>query len=535
MNLHIFSISLLIGGVLSKDMSPTAYFPELTDKDFKDEISRSGIVLVMFMAPWCGHCQKLHPEVELAAKMLRKSPYPLLIAQVDCTKKGKKTCTKAQVTGYPTLKIYKNGPFWKEYDGPRTAKGIAEYMTRHARPCPAEIKNEANIEELASDDNAFVAFFKKGTKDNVLKDAFLKLAEEQRGHLRMGFSEDPDLILNHCPSYGVVFVRNKWLRNKFEPDEVVYDGEETQVALEEWMKNVQHGIVGLRTPSNIRDFTLPVVVAYYDVDYEKNPKSTNYWRNRILKVAKDYKDDFKFAISSKFDFAGDFGAYGYTSFPGKGKEPIILAKTHSGKFKMNDSFTVEAFDEFLKKLKADELKPYFKAEEPTKQGTENPIITVVEKTFENLVLKSGKDSFILFYSSKTNEGMEFQAHWYNLAEELVGEDVDVLQMDYAYNEMPDNYKLVGTYSVYWVPKNDKSHPVIYGGNKGEGRTYPSLLRYVCRKATEELKYRNRKGKLKKIEEKKSGQKKSEQKKSEQKKSEQKESEPKKPDLEKTEL
>ena len=37
-----------------------------------------------------------------------------------------------------------------------------------------------------------------------------------------------------------------------------------------------------------------MVTAYYGVDYEKNAKGTNYWRNRILKV-KDYFFDGGFS------------------------------------------------------------------------------------------------------------------------------------------------------------------------------------------------------------------------------------------------
>ena len=33
----------------------------------------------------------------------------------------------------------------------------------------------------------------------------------------------------------------------------------------------------------------PIVVAYYDVDYVKNIKGTNYWRNRIKKVTKGHE------------------------------------------------------------------------------------------------------------------------------------------------------------------------------------------------------------------------------------------------------
>lgn len=45
-----------------------------------------------------------------------------------------------------------------------------------------------------------------------------------------------------------------------------------------------NGLVGHRKSDNKEDFKTPLVVAYYAVDYVKNSKGTNYWRNRILKV-----------------------------------------------------------------------------------------------------------------------------------------------------------------------------------------------------------------------------------------------------------
>lgn len=34
------------------------------------------------------------------------------------------------------------------------------------------------------------------------------------------------------------------------------------------------------TAGNAGDFKKPIATAYYNVDYVKNPKGTNYWRNR---------------------------------------------------------------------------------------------------------------------------------------------------------------------------------------------------------------------------------------------------------------
>ena len=37
-----------------------------------------------------------------------------------------------------------------------------------------------------------------------------------------------------------------------------------------------YGLVGVRTQDNAKDFKQPVVIAYYAVDYKKNPKGTNF-------------------------------------------------------------------------------------------------------------------------------------------------------------------------------------------------------------------------------------------------------------------
>lgn len=97
-------------------------------------------------------------------------------------------------------------------------------------------------------------------------------------------------------------------------------------------------MVGHRQRDNINDFKNPQVLAYYAVDYVKNPKGTNYWRNRILKVAKEFASDFTFSVSAKDDFQHELNEFGLDYVPSE--KPVVFARNGKGeKFIMRDEFS----------------------------------------------------------------------------------------------------------------------------------------------------------------------------------------------------
>eukprot|EP00727_Mastigamoeba_balamuthi_P013130 m51a1_g844 putative Protein disulfide-isomerase (306) ;mRNA; r:769679-770789 len=100
----------------------------LTDADFAERTA-SGVWLVKFYAPWCGHCKKLAPTwEELAA---RAHGTQLHVAEVDCTA-SKTVCKDHGVRGYPTVKLFDAGAV-TDFQGRREVKAFIEFAIDKAK------------------------------------------------------------------------------------------------------------------------------------------------------------------------------------------------------------------------------------------------------------------------------------------------------------------------------------------------------------------------------------------------------------------
>ena len=133
----------------------------LTDSTFDQAIKKYENIFVTFYAPWCGHCQKLLPELEKVAKIL--SQENIIIAKVDATKE-KKLSRKHKITSYPTLKFSKEGT-WIKYIGPRTQNDLISWARKKAAPPVILLKTFEETEKLKNDNNIIIVYFGKEEKD----------------------------------------------------------------------------------------------------------------------------------------------------------------------------------------------------------------------------------------------------------------------------------------------------------------------------------------------------------------------------------
>jgi protein disulfide isomerase family A protein 3 len=463
---------------------------ELTDANFESGMADYGIALVKFYAPWCGHCKKLAPEFDRASSILAADDPPVALVKVDCTAETK-VCGKYGVSGYPTLKIFRNGEQTEDYNGPRDADGIVKYMRSKAGPSSKPLTTEAEVQAFMNkDEHVILGFF--DSEDSELNKQFKKLADSLNEDFRFAHSVDKDVNAKVGYSEDIVIVRPKKMANKFEESNVKYDGDSALHKIKTWVHDNVHGLAGHRTPSNQDQFKTPLVVAYYDVDYVKNAKGTNYWRNRVMKVAQKFNDkNVFFAVSDATEFSYELTEYGLK--PSSDGKPVVAAKDAAHqKFVMSQEFSMETFESFVNDFLDGKLEAYLKSE-PVPASQDEPVKVVVAKNFEDIVNDESKDVLIEFYAPWCGHCKSLAPKYDELATKLADEsDIVIAKMDATANDVPKPYEVRGFPTIFFAPKGGKKNPKKYEG----GREVDDFIKYIAKSSTDPLQGYNRNGKKK---------------------------------------
>uniref|UniRef100_A0A0N4ZU86 Protein disulfide-isomerase n=1 Tax=Parastrongyloides trichosuri TaxID=131310 RepID=A0A0N4ZU86_PARTI len=462
---------------------------ELTDANFDSRIEEYEVALVKFYAPWCGHCKRMAPDFEKAAIKLKANDPPVTLVKVDCTVE-KKVCEDHKVQGFPTLKIFRKGVLASDYEGPRDAEGIIKFMRGQSGPSSKELKSVADFEKfIADEDQSVIGFFESESK---LKDSFLKVADTERDRFRFAHTSNKALLEKQGLTDDIVVFTPKKLQNKFESHEHKYDGNYDTDKIKNFLIYESTGLAGIRTQGNLFQFTRrPLFIVYYNVDYVKDPKGSQYWRNRVLKVAQEFKRKAYFAVSSKEEFGQEIESVGLSDRKESDK-PIVSALTNDGKFPMESEFSIDNFKKFVEDVLAGKVEAYMKSEPiPENQGA---LKVAVGKNFKELITDSDKDVLIEFYAPWCGHCKSLAPKYEELAETLVNEDVVIAKMDATANDVPPMFDVKGFPTIYWLPKNTKV-PVPYNA----GREVKDFIKFIAAHSTDGLKGYDKSGKKTKSE------------------------------------
>ncbi|KAJ6855523.1 protein disulfide-isomerase 5-2-like [Populus alba x Populus x berolinensis] len=283
---------------------------ELDESNFDSTISTYDYVFVDFYAPWCGHCKRLAPELDVAAPILAELKKPIVIAKVNADKYTR-LARKHEVDGFPTLKIYMHG-VPTDYYGPRKAELLVHFLRKFVATDVTILNSDSAIRDFVEEAGThFPIFIGFGINETVMSNLAIKYKKKAWFSVASDFSDDvmvqydfdkiPTLVCIH-PSYN---------------DHTVFYGPFEEEFMEEF---ITQNYLPLAVPINSETLKVlkgdqrKIVLTILEDDSEE--KSQNLIK--ILKAAASANRDLVFGyvgVKQWEEFTETFGANKETKLP----------------------------------------------------------------------------------------------------------------------------------------------------------------------------------------------------------------------------
>ena len=458
-------------------LSTSAKYPKennvivLTDSTFRKALDEFQNLMVLFYAPWCGHCKKFHPEYEKAASSLQKEN--IFLAKVDA-ESNKNLATQYQIESYPTIKVFIKKREYS-YEGERNEESVIDFMRQYSAPALKVINNKEEAEKFFKENEITIVYFGND------EDSIMEFESSARLNRDIPFVhiENEDVInkLNGKKDQIVIIKSNEdnkriEFKNDINEEEIndfidLYGGPKVYSWDEKGIK-----IVFQKSKPSLFFFADPE-----DKKYDDYEELLNKIQPRIFPYVKivllNNKEGEEKRIS---DFIGV-----------KDSDLPCVKIIHSHEFRVRKYSLKKEINEeniinFVLEYSKGGLKPELKSEEEPKENN-GTIYYIVGKSFKKDVMNSTKDFLIKIYAPWCSHCQELEPIYKKLAEDLKNnKNLVIAESDGTKNEF-EEFNVIGYPSLLFVPGNKKNESDFIIFPDEEERTYDNILKFVKKHST----------------------------------------------------
>ncbi|PIN02415.1 Protein disulfide isomerase (prolyl 4-hydroxylase beta subunit) [Handroanthus impetiginosus] len=425
---------------------------ELNSDVTKRVIEENEYVLVLGYAPWCSRSAELMPRFAEAANVLKGLGSGVLFAKLDA-ERYPKAASSIGIKGFPTLLLFVNGSS-QPYTGGFSSEEIVIWARKKTGTPVIRINSVAEANEFLRQHAIYaVGLFDK--YEGPEYGEFIKAAEDDNDFqfVETSSTEVADVLYPVVkptkPFFGLV---------KDEPEHYTsLDGNLSSDRILQFLENNKFPLVTVMTELNsakVYSSTKKLqVYVFAEADDLKKLLEP------LQDVAKKFKSKIMFVA---VDIGEDNLAKPFLTLFGleESDETAVIAFDYNSnsKYLLELDPTPRNIEDFCTGLLQGTLSPYYKSQ-PIPDNKNASILTVVGKTFDDLVLSSLKNILLEVHTpwcvscETTSKQVEKLAKHFKGLDELV-----FARIDASANEHPK--LLVEDYpTLLFYPASDKSNPI----------------------------------------------------------------------------
>lgn len=412
----------------------------LTETVFNSFITSKPLVLVQFYASWCGHCQKLAPVYELAAKTLAGE---VDLAKVDCTL-NRPLCEKYEVKGFPTLILFRKDRSFELYEGEREADAIVTYLKKQNRPAYVALHDEKELAEFSRRHFVAIAWLQQDM--GIDFDHFVAVANALRNDCEFGVVIEPDLIGGRSLPAMTVF-------RDFDEHQVNYHGEFSEQSLRDFLRDAHFPLVGAIGPANYTKYIergLPLLWLFLD------PQQSDASAEIIAAaraVAQEFRDKVSVVTVDGMQWRQHAKSLGVQGIPGA----VVQVVQSNENFVLSESLASSLSPHVAGVLNGS-VRSTVKSQEIPKQP-EGKVVVLVGKNFEQVTRDPTKTVFVLFFAAWCGHCKNVLPKWADLAEIFADHSqVVIAKLDVTANEVRIPLQGVPTFMLF-----SRGNSIVYDG------------------------------------------------------------------------
>jgi len=432
----------------------------LTEATFDKALEKYEHMLVMFYAPWCGHCKKFKPELEKAAAVLRKEN--LIVAKVDATAE-KKLAEKYQVRGYPTVKFFKKGQA-TDYTAGRKEQDVINWVRKKSGPPTKLLKTSDDVEKFKSDNEVCAIYFGNDAEEiKVFEGAALKIEDYP-----FAVVEDEEVAKKYNAKTKSVVIFKKFDEKRNDLETV------KEKELNDFLEKYSQKRVGTfddKTTERVFGKNQPALV-YFG---EKGDK-WNEAEKIMEKIADKIGGKLKVVMSEiKEGMAKRIAEYIGIKNEDLPSVRILDTRRDIKKYIMEGSIDEKNILNFIDGWEQGKLKLHLKTQEEPKDNN-GDIFVVVGKTFQKEVIDNDKDVMLVFYAPWCGHCKQLLPKYEEAAKKLKAKNPKIVlaKMDATENEV-ESVTITGFPTIKFYPGNKKdSKPIDFNGE----RTTEGIIKFI---------------------------------------------------------